>query len=59
MKSVSFRIPEEYLKGLEVLVKIGVFRSRSEAIRTAVKELLRKEGAFEGEELLIASADQW
>gem|GEM_PF-6573258 len=47
------------MKGLEVLVKIGVFRSRSEAIRTAVKELLRKEGAFEGEELLIASADQW
>lgn len=52
MKAVSFRLPEEYLRGLEFLIKAGVFRSRSEAIRFAVRELLRKENIIEGEEVL-------
>lgn len=58
MRSVSFRVPEEYLRGLEVLVGLGVFRSRSEAVRAAVKELLQREGVFEEEEgLLVIDAD--
>lgn len=56
MRSVSFRVPEEYLRGLEVLVELRIFRSRSEAIRTAVRELLRREGALKEEELLVADS---
>ncbi|MBS7287970.1 MAG: ribbon-helix-helix protein, CopG family [Candidatus Freyarchaeota archaeon] len=56
MRSVSFRVPEEYLKGLEALVELRVFRSRSEAIRAAVRELLQREGAFEKEALLVADS---
>ncbi|MEM1511231.1 MAG: ribbon-helix-helix domain-containing protein [Candidatus Jordarchaeales archaeon] len=57
MKSVSFRVPEEYLKGLGVLVELGVFRSRSEAVRAAVRELLRREGVFEDEVAVVVDVD--
>lgn len=53
MKSVSFRVPEEYLRGLEVLVERGVFKSRSEAVRVAVRELLQKEGLLSEEVLTV------
>ena len=37
---VSFRIPRRELKKLDKLVKAGLFRSRSQAIRVAIKRLL-------------------
>ncbi|MEM4619773.1 MAG: ribbon-helix-helix domain-containing protein [Desulfurococcaceae archaeon] len=43
MKLITVKIPETYLTGLDQLVKEGIFSSRSEAIRVAIRELLKKE----------------
>jgi len=39
---VSFHIPKALLEALDRLVEMGVFSSRSEAIRTALFNLLRE-----------------
>jgi Arc/MetJ-type ribon-helix-helix transcriptional regulator len=41
MKVVSVKLAEEELKGLDRLVEGGLFPSRSEALRAAVRELVR------------------
>jgi Arc/MetJ-type ribon-helix-helix transcriptional regulator len=43
MKLVSVKIPEAQIDGLEKLVDIGFYPSRSTAIRVAIRDLLRKE----------------
>ena len=43
MRLVTVKMPEFYLDGLDELVKMGRFSSRSEAIRVAVRELLMRE----------------
>jgi len=43
MRLVTVKMPETYLEGLDELVKMGRYSSRSEAIRIAVRELLKKE----------------
>ncbi|MHC1628838.1 MAG: ribbon-helix-helix domain-containing protein [Candidatus Nezhaarchaeales archaeon] len=43
MRIITVKIPDAYLRDLDELVKTGLYPSRSEAIRTAVRELLRKE----------------
>jgi len=43
MRIITVKIPESYLEGLEELVNTGRYSSRSEAIRAAIRELLRKE----------------
>ncbi len=43
MKIISFKCPRSLISGLDELVRKRVFISRSEAIRTAVRELLLKE----------------
>jgi len=42
MKYVVFRLPERQLEKLDKLVAEGLFPTRSEALRTAVLNLLRK-----------------
>jgi Arc/MetJ-type ribon-helix-helix transcriptional regulator len=42
MKVVAFRIPERELTKLDMLVARGAFKSRSEAIRVAIKKLLEE-----------------
>ncbi|MCS7105122.1 MAG: ribbon-helix-helix domain-containing protein [Thermofilaceae archaeon] len=39
---VSFHIPRALLDALDQLVEVGVFNNRSEAIRTALFNLLRE-----------------
>ncbi|MEM0345778.1 MAG: ribbon-helix-helix domain-containing protein [Thermofilaceae archaeon] len=39
---VSFHVPKALLEALDRLVEIGVFNNRSEAIRTALFNLLRE-----------------
>ncbi len=39
---VTFKIPEMMLENIDLLVKKGVFRSRSEALRYAISLLLRE-----------------
>lgn len=43
MKLVTLMLPEAYLEGLERLVEIGMYPSRSSAIRYAVMDLLKEE----------------
>lgn len=43
MKVVTVKIPESYLKSLDELISIGRYASRSEAIRAAIRDLLKKE----------------
>ncbi|MHA1973839.1 MAG: ribbon-helix-helix domain-containing protein [Candidatus Hodarchaeales archaeon] len=43
MKLISFKAPNAYLQGLDELVRSGVYSSRSEAIRIAIRDLLKRE----------------
>ncbi|MHA1580578.1 MAG: ribbon-helix-helix domain-containing protein [Candidatus Freyarchaeota archaeon] len=43
MKLVSIKLPTAYIDGLNKLVERGIYPSRSEAIRVAVRDMLKKE----------------
>jgi len=43
LKPITVKLPEALLKGLDELVKEGVYPNRSDAIRSAVRDLLRRE----------------
>ena len=43
MKIVTVKIPEAWLKGIDGLVKDGMYQNRSAAIRAAIRDLLKKE----------------
>jgi Arc/MetJ-type ribon-helix-helix transcriptional regulator len=43
MKTISVNIPEAFVNGLEDLVAHGLYANRSEAIRVAVRDLLKRE----------------
>ncbi|MHA1775636.1 MAG: transcriptional regulator [Promethearchaeia archaeon] len=46
MKIVTINIPDQYLDGIETLVNLGYFPSRSEAVRQALKSFLAREAEF-------------
>jgi len=43
LKLVTFLLPVGYLEGIDRLVELGQFQSRSEAVRFAVKEIIKRE----------------
>jgi len=43
LKVVTVKVPKAYLDELNELVKAGLFPSRSEAIRIAIRDLLQRE----------------
>jgi len=43
MKTISVNLPEAFVNGLESLVQRGLYANRSEAIRVAVRDLLKRE----------------
>ncbi|RDE13436.1 MAG: CopG family transcriptional regulator [Candidatus Thorarchaeota archaeon] len=43
MQLVTVKMSEIYVSGLDKLVEIGMYPSRSEAIRVAIRDLLRRE----------------
>ncbi len=43
MKICTINIPDSYLDCIEVLVNMGFYPSRSEAVRNALKDFLGKE----------------
>ncbi|HUY00485.1 MAG TPA: type II toxin-antitoxin system ParD family antitoxin [Candidatus Deferrimicrobium sp.] len=43
MKTISVNVPETFVKGLEDLVQKGMYANRSEAIRVAIRDLLKRE----------------
>jgi antitoxin ParD1/3/4 len=44
MKVVTVHLPEAYVEAIDELVKRKVYANRAEAIRMAVRDLLRREG---------------
>ena len=47
MKLISVNLPESYLKVLEIFVADGRFPNRSEAIRVAIRDLIKTEYLIE------------
>ncbi len=45
MEMVSIHIPKQMLEQLDQMVKLGIYPSRSEAIRAAVREFLKDAAA--------------
>ena len=43
LRLITVHMPEHYIDGLDALVERGLYPTRSEAIRTAVRDLLKKE----------------
>lgn len=43
MRIITINLPEKYLQAIQILNDMGVYPSRSEAIRTALHEFLAKE----------------
>jgi len=43
MRLASVKLPEALIDGLDELVKSGLYPSRSAAIRTAVRDMLKRE----------------
>lgn len=43
MRLITVKMPELYVEGIDELVRIGRYSNRSEVIRVAVRDLLRKE----------------
>lgn len=50
MKLVSMQLPDSWVEELEILVQRGLYPSRSEAIRHAIKDLLDEE---------MSSSERW
>lgn len=46
MKMLTVYLPETYIETLDLLVNEDLFPNRSEAIRTAVRDLIRNEIQF-------------
>lgn len=44
MKQISVRVPQEHIETIDELVRKGVFPSRNEAVREAIRKLLRDYG---------------
>jgi Arc/MetJ-type ribon-helix-helix transcriptional regulator len=43
MRVVTVHLPEAYVEAIDQLVKKGLYPNRAEAIRMAVRDLLRRE----------------
>lgn len=43
MKIITVKIPEIYVELIDELVRLGIYPSRSEAIRVAIRDFLRRE----------------
>jgi len=43
MKIITINLPEKYLQAIQILNDMGVYPSRSEAIRNALHDFLTKE----------------
>jgi len=43
LKLVTVKLPERLISDVDQLVKAGIYHNRSDAIRAAVREMLRRE----------------
>ena len=49
LKVITINLPNKYFEAIKELANRGVFPSRSEAVRTALRDFLSKEFEFCGE----------
>lgn len=56
MRLITVKMPEAFVEGLDELVRLGRYSSRSEVIRVAVRDLLKKELWIPEEELFYMTA---
>jgi Arc/MetJ-type ribon-helix-helix transcriptional regulator len=54
MEKVTIRLPHRYIRRLDFLVRVDDYPSRSEAIRTAVRDLI-----YERVELVLEKQKRW
>ena len=54
MEKVTIRLPRRYIRRLDFLVRVDDYPSRSEAIRTAVRDLI-----YERVELVLEKQKRW
>ncbi|MEM4952205.1 MAG: ribbon-helix-helix domain-containing protein [Ignisphaera sp.] len=43
MRIVTVKLPEAYIEAIDELVRMGIYTSRSEAIRAAIREMIKRE----------------
>ncbi|MGY5874466.1 MAG: ribbon-helix-helix domain-containing protein [Candidatus Thorarchaeota archaeon] len=58
MRLITVKMSEIYADGLDKLVDIGMYPSRSEAIRVAIRDLLRRELWVDGNPHLSSTDDK-
>lgn len=46
LKLITLHVPEQYISGIETLVNENMYPNRSEAIRVAIRDLLKNELTF-------------
>jgi Arc/MetJ-type ribon-helix-helix transcriptional regulator len=47
MKIITINIPDDYLEAIQGLVDLGLFQSRSDFVREAIRDFLDSEKKFE------------
>lgn len=57
MRLITLYVPEPYLEALDSPVMQGKYPHRAEAIRLAIRDLLRREGCLPKAEVPAESAD--
>ena len=58
MRLITLYVPEPYLEALDCPVMQGKYPHRAEAIRLAIRDLLRKEGCLPRAEVSEKSAEK-
>jgi antitoxin ParD1/3/4 len=43
LKLITVKLPEAYLTGIDELVSAGIYPNRSEAMRVAIRDMLKRE----------------
>ena len=47
-RTITVKLPEDLLESLDELIANGMYKNRSEAIRSAVEELIKRDLLFPG-----------
>lgn len=58
MRLITVKMNDIYVNGLDKLVELGMYPSRSEAIRVAIRDLLRRELWIDGSPLRFEVDDE-
>jgi len=51
LRIITVKLPDTYIDGIDELVRLGRYSCRSEVIRVAIRDLLKRELWFSDEEL--------